>query len=147
MSVLCIRDRTFPPGSWSEALESAVGERGTFTVISASRFSVALLEAAIAPADCVFLESYPGDAGQLIDLQQSLHALVERGGTLVANATLAPPLGRSFVTSVASQETADGLNLLPDCIVQAAYRRGADAWSCWTAILARWGSNSAINRH
>lgn len=117
-SVVCLHGKANPgPDAWRTALQKAVGDKGKFTVISLANTPTKLLATKIAEADCLYIQAVSGDLKILTDLQEPLHALIKRGGTLIADATVAQRLGKHYVTSAESYETAPGLNLLLDCVL------------------------------
>ena len=120
-SVVCLHGQEEPASdAWRQALQKAVGDKGSFTVIASSNASAKLLNAAIADADCVFFEAFPGKADAIAELKEPLHALIQRGGTLIADATVAQRFGKHYVIDAESHKTAAGLNLLPDTLLDTS---------------------------
>ncbi|NNJ26364.1 cyanophycinase [Alienimonas chondri] len=119
-SVFCLgRSEDAGATAVRDALEAAVGENGSYAAGSPANASAELL-AAVAAADCVFVAELPSDPKRLAAFKAPLHAVVRRGGTLIAEAPVARRFGKRYVTNGDASSTAAGLNLLPDCILDAS---------------------------
>ncbi|MEM9701742.1 MAG: hypothetical protein AAF907_04800, partial [Planctomycetota bacterium] len=109
------------PSALERTLAKAVGKEGRYAEVSRSEAG-AELAIEIAGADAVLLDD---DFDTLPALEKPLRELVERGGTILADAAAARRFGRYSLSSGAGAELEDGLNLLPDCVL-ASVRSGDD---------------------
>ncbi|MEL7263300.1 MAG: cyanophycinase [Planctomycetota bacterium] len=125
-SVLSIESSSDPQSSnWSEALAQAAGDSGSFTTLSSANASTNLLSAAIDAVDCVCMQSVPGGPDGVLGLSDSLHALIQRGGMLIADLSVARRFGKYVFPPNDKGKCQLGLNLLPDCLVESTAQRSS----------------------
>jgi len=107
-------------GQWLQTIEGLSDDGENLTTITSLQPPAELLEAAIASADCLYIDQGAINHELLHALQPALNQLLQRGDALVVHTSTAASLGKLRVTSAQGEapRTEPGLNLLPDCVLQ-----------------------------